>query len=386
MENFKFLVESAPEIPPEQQKEKEALVTPEMIKVAENALRDFVALKESERVKFLKDKKTNPATLNLLQAAIKSIGCESQEIRLSKRIKKDLPELTKESVIIDLGGESGLVGDLYDELPEINSRLLALYDASPDVFRADGPMSERREDLENRLNKMDEVLRDATGFKITSGYGTDLKVPLRMAKERKWFKDSGAIDTPGRWDNLPGGEIYICPDEEKVSGVLVLPVLDSEISGEQGVDKFVRVKIYSGKIILIQGGESAQKLRQILEESAKEEHEEGSGNPWNVYTIAEIAFGANSKARSVVRDENQPYNFAGTPTVEAEKRLGTMHLAFGDAKHGEEEAEGFREAVSHFDFVIPRNGLTVEMFTNEGDFERGKNGRKIINDGNWSFF
>lgn len=382
-------MESAPESQEsqagQQKEQKEVPVTPEMIKVAENALRDFMALKKEEQVIFLKDKKTNPETLALLQAAVKSIGCDSQEICLNKKPEKDLPELTKESVIIDLAIEEG-VGDLYDELPEINSRLLALYDAPPDVFRADGPMSEKREELETRLNRMDEVLKDAVGFKITSVYGTDLKVSLRMAKERKWFKDSGAIDTPGRWDNLPGGEIYTCPDEEKVSGILVLPVLDSEISGEQGVDEFIRIKIDNGKIVLVQGGKSAEKLRQTLEENAREEVEDGSGNPWNVHTIAEIAFGANSKARAAVRDENKSYNFSGTPTVEAEKRLGTMHLAFGDAKHGEEEAEGFREAVSHFDFVIPRNGLTVEMFTSESDFEKGKNGRKIINDGNWSFF
>ena len=104
--------------------------------------------------------------------------------------------------------------------------------------------------------------------------------------------------------------------------------------------------------------------------------------------IAEISFGANTKARSRAFDSEKSYKRPGVSTVEAEKRLGTMHFAFGDSKHGEEGAEGFESVKvgSHYDFVIPRNGLTVEMFTSEKDFDQKRNGRKIIEEGSIRLF
>ncbi|PIQ92325.1 MAG: hypothetical protein COV69_02885 [Parcubacteria group bacterium CG11_big_fil_rev_8_21_14_0_20_39_14] len=169
-----------------------------------------------------------------------------------------------------------------------------------------------------------------------------------------------------------------------MNGILVLPAVDSEIVKEQGVDELVWIKIKNGRITSIQGGKSAEKLRKKLDEAALKEYKEQK-DPLNVYQCAELGFGANSKARSRVADPEQPYNFPGVSTVEAEKRLGTIHIAFGDTKHGEEGAEGFIEAGVHYDFVIPRNGLTVEMFENEEDFEKKKNGRRIISDGGLLF-
>lgn len=200
-----------------------------------------------------------------------------------------------------------------------------------------------------------------------------------------WFKDSGVIKDPGKWDNLPGGEIFTTPEETNVEGTLALPVLDTEISADRGVDEFVWIKIKGGKITSIQGGESAKKLRKSLEAATIERHENALDS-LTVWQIAEIAFGANSKARSVVADPDQPYNYPGISTIAAEKKLRTIHLAFGNSKHGEEGAEGFEDAVSHFDFVIPRNGLTVEMFTSERDFKTQKNGRKLIDNGSLRFF
>ncbi|MFA4941584.1 MAG: hypothetical protein WC582_03245, partial [Patescibacteria group bacterium] len=89
------------------------------------------------------------------------------------------------------------------------------------------------------------------------------------------------------------------------------------------------------------------------------------------------------KARYTVREETP--EAPATPTLEVEKRFGTMHLAFGDSKHGEEGVEGLEEAVSHLDFVLPRTALTVEMFRNEDDFRKGKNGKKIFNNGGVNF-
>jgi len=61
------------------------------------------------------------------------------------------------------------------------------------------------------------------------------------------------------------------------------------------VDEFVKLTIRGGKIAKIDGGESAKKLREYLQDCSKDEK-----NPLSVIQIAEIAFGANSKASQVV--------------------------------------------------------------------------------------
>ncbi|MFA6215314.1 MAG: aminopeptidase [Patescibacteria group bacterium] len=372
---------------------REAQEFAETVANAEWSLRDFLALKSEESVLILHDKSTNPEMVAILEKAVENIGSARQSLGLVKKAKgtketkrREIQRLLESHpVVIDISVDSHkATEDIFDDIEDSGSRLLALYDLSPEAFRDNGASSESLEDLEYRLNKMEAILSDAAGFRITSEYGTNLEVGLRPFKERRWAKDTGVIDQPGQWDNLPGGEIYTTPDERMVNGTLVLPALESTIANEQGVDKFVRLEIKDGLIVSIQGGESADKLKKKLEKIAQSDQAEGK-NPQNVYRIAEIGFGANSKARSTVADPDQPYNAPGVSVVETEKRYGTMHLAFGDAEHGEEGVEGFETAGSHYDFVIPRNGLTVESFRNNQDFAAKKNGRRIIASNGWNF-
>lgn len=361
----------------------------ESIEVAEKSLKNLLKLKPEEKILFLKDKKTNPEVTLILEEAVKKIGSESQEILLDKQTKREeIQELLKKfKVIIDVSRKMyPAIEDLCDkDIVEYGNRLLSLIDLGSDAFKKDGALDENLEDLEYRLNKMEAVLKDAKGFHITSNYGTDLEIGLRSSHERQWSKDSGVLDKPGQWGNLLGGEIFTTPDERTMNGTLVLPVLESTITTDQGVDEFVRVNVKNGIITSIEGGKSAKKLRSDLEKDMRDEAKE-SGQPLNVLRVAEIAFGANSKARSTVSDPEKPYNFPGVSVIEAEKRLGTMHFAFGDSKHGEEGTEGFETATSHYDFVIPRNGLTVEMFTSEDDWKKKNNGKKLISNGGLNFF
>lgn len=287
----------------------------------------------------------NQETVAILKKAVQESGASLQEIDLTEKTTKKEVRLALEQspAVINLSvaeNFEALDGLYDDDLEEYNYRMLELRGVDPESFEDRGAMTENREDLDRRLNKMEAVLKEAKGFKITSVYGTDLRVDLRPLGDRRWYKESGVVEEQGKWDNLPGGEIFTTPDEENVNGTLVLPALDSEIGKEQGVDEFIYVIIRKGKISSIQGGESAEKLRKKLGEAALEKLEKGE-NLLDTYQCAEISFGANSRARSRVADSEQPYNTPGVSTIEAEKRLDTMHLAFGDTKHGEEGAEGF---------------------------------------------
>jgi len=390
--------------------QRESIPSLECVNNAKKALEDFVKLKNIEEVLFIKDKKTNLKTAVILEKAVQSLGNNHREIILSEKTDKTtIKNLLNECrVVIDLAVDSHeATEDLLDkDIKESGSRAVALYDLGSEVFEKDGALTDGLEDIDRRLNKMEAVLKNSKGFRITSFYGTDLDIGLRPFGDRTWHKSNGVIDNPGQWDNLPGGEIFTTPDERNVNGRLVLPVLESTISRDQGVDEFVILNIKNGIISSIQGGDSAEKLRKELVKDSINQAEELIGEiekvsdgkkinsddikkenivAWQTYQCAEIGFGANSKARESVSNPKGSYRSKINAVVETEKRLGTIHLAFGDTKHGEKEADGFIAATSHYDFVIPRVGLNVEMFEEEDDFKNKKNGRMIISNGGLNF-
>ena len=372
--------------------QEENLVNPETISNAKNVLVEFVKLGPKEKVLLIRDYQTRSENLQILRKAVEEVGSEVGEFSVDE--KTSFKEINKAiagyAVLLNMSVVSSEAADKFydvDFLRDNGSRLVCLMDLAPDVFKSDGALSEKLENLEERLNKMEHVLREAVGFRVISSYGTNLEVPLCSLKERNWYKDAGVIEKSGDWDNLPGGEIFTTPDETKVNGVLMLPALNSVITKDQGVDEFVRIEIRNGKISSIQGGKSAEILREQLEKDFVVQTEsKDQDDPLTVYQIAEFSFGANPKARSVVADPEQAYNYPGISFIETEKRLGTIHLAFGSSEHGTEGADGFGAAISHHDIVIPRNGLTVEMFKTHDDFKNKKNGQKIISDGVIKFF
>lgn len=349
---------------------------------------EYLNLQSNEKMLFMVDndpRNTDPALIQALQKQLELRG-QAYEVLVAGE------ETTQEEILaavnncdvvwdswgMDVTDDSVEFDELTELLEETGKRMAWCPGARAESLDEGGAMTENRASLEFRLNKMETKLRDAYGFHVTSSYGTDLKVELRRG-ERRWCKDSGTIK-PGKWDNLPGGEIFTTPDEEKVNGILVLPVLQDEVAPDQGVDEFVRLYIKDGKIRRIDGGASAEKLRQYLLENAPDQDD-----PESVLQCAEIAFGANPRARTVPKEVNGGWEEIGNPTVETEKRLGTMHLAFGSSQHGEEGTEGHTESDVHLDFVIPRHGLTVEKFVSQADFEKQKNGEKLINEGGWNF-
>ncbi|MEK9153478.1 MAG: aminopeptidase [Patescibacteria group bacterium] len=370
------------EITPEQELKDGYIIT------AEKAIRDLLVLKPEEKILIITDQKTSPEMRDVLKKTIENIGNKFVCITLNKEKREDLQKWLREyDIIIDIEDQNNeATKELHNE--DINNsskaRMLSLLDMGVEIFRKGGPMTVPLEYLEKQMEKMENELSRAAGFRITSSYGTNLEIGLKPASERKnWCRATGAIKNPGDWDNWPGGEVFTVPDETKTNGVVVLPVIDSYIDPAQGVDKLIKINFRDGRITSIQGGESAEKLRATLEKDALYENEKG-GDPAGVYHIAEFSFGANEKAGSTVSDPNQPYYHKGISVVEAEKKLGTCHFAVGFNILGNEGGEGKIKVSSHYDFVLPRNGLTVEMFTNEDDFSKKQNGRKIIDEGRFN--
>ncbi|MGB9667609.1 MAG: aminopeptidase [Thermosulfidibacteraceae bacterium] len=195
------------------------------------------------------------------------------------------------------------------------------------------------DELSELTGKVAEFLNKADLAEIGAPNGTFLQMSLkgRVSKE-----DDGNLRNPGSYGNLPAGEAFIAPVEGTTNGVLVI-----EYAGEKRLSEPLKLFIKDG---IVQSFEPethyfARFLKDVF-----------SKYP-SAANIAELGVGTNRRAKN-------PAN-----VLEAEKILGTVHIALGDN-------EGFGGNVRvpfHIDFVVFEPTLKLEV---EGRWtvliERGK--------------
>lgn len=147
--------------------------------------------------------------------------------------------------------------------------------------------------------KLKKELSGAKEIKIISKKGTNLTIPvIRSARA-----DTGMINKPGLFSNLPAGEAFLAPEEGKSSGVIVV---DGSMSGVGRLSSPITIEVKKGFAENIKGREAAAKLNKIIKPYGK-----------LARNIAEFGIGTNYKAR-----------LSGN-VLEDEKVLGTIHVAIG---------------------------------------------------------
>jgi leucyl aminopeptidase (aminopeptidase T) len=166
--------------------------------------------------------------------------------------------------------------------------------------------------------------------RVTSPGGTDCTFDL---EGRSWLVDDGGLGRRAAMGNLPAGEIYIAPVRTGADGVVVV---DRSIAlrGMGLLKDPIRFTYEQGRIVEIEGGEEAERVRQVIEDAG-----EGAD------TIAELGIGTNAAARltgSIITDE---------------KVLGTAHVAFGDNRGS---YGGDNAASIHIDGVIADASILVD--------------------------
>jgi len=146
--------------------------------------------------------------------------------------------------------------------------------------------------------------------------------------------DNGLLTAPGSFGNLPAGEVYLAPLEGTSEGVMVI-----EYAPTRKLESPLELVVQGGNVVEIRGVEPYRaKLEQKFAESARNRN------------IAELGIGTNDRA-------TRPDNI-----LEAEKILGTIHIALGDNT-------GFGGTVNtpfHEDYVFYRP--TVRTFMEDGSF------------------
>jgi leucyl aminopeptidase (aminopeptidase T) len=178
-----------------------------------------------------------------------------------------------------------------------------------------------------RTQKLAKILSKAKIARIEKENGTLVTFELGNRGARA---DTGIIQKPGSFSNLPAGEAYIAPLEEKTNGTIVF---DGSFAGIGTLSEPIRVKIQAGYVSNIVGGKDAMQLKAILEKA---------GKPGR--NVAELGMGTNEKAE-----------ISGN-ILEDEKVMGTLHVAFGDNS----TIGGLIEASIHLDGIIKSPTLFID--------------------------
>ena len=150
-----------------------------------------------------------------------------------------------------------------------------------------------------RSKEVASLLTDAEEVKVTCPSGTDITFSV---KGRTGLADTGKLCSPGDFGNLPAGEAFIAPVEGTANGKFV-----TRYAPDRKLKEPVVLEVENGLVKAVSGEpEFSEFLNNLLHK------EKNAGN------IAEFGVGTNEKAE---RFDN---------ILEAEKILGTCHIAIGD--------------------------------------------------------
>jgi len=204
------------------------------------------------------------------------------------------------------------------------TRFASLPHFDPDMFHSS--MTVDWQALADRTARLVAAVNRAEWVRVACPNGTDMMI---CKQGRHAGGDDGMLTAPGSFGNLPAGEGYLAPLEGKSHGIMVI-----EWGPTRKLDEPLRLFVENGVVVRIEGTDPQHaKLEAKFAENA------------NCRNIAELGIGTNDKA-------SRPDN-----VLEAEKILGTIHIALGDNS-------GFGGQVSapfHEDYVFYRPTLTLIM-------------------------
>ncbi len=180
--------------------------------------------------------------------------------------------------------------------------------------------------IRERSTAVAQALSAASQVRITAANGTDLRLDIGG---RDGIPDTGDLTAPGAFGNLPCGEGFIAPVEGGGEGRLVI---DGTIAGYGLPTEPADLRIAGGHLTEATGAPGEWLMKALTDASA-----EGTN-------VAELGVGTNEKAT------------LGDNLLEAEKILGTIHVAFGtSAGFG-----GTVQAGIHIDCVLASPTLELD--------------------------
>ncbi len=208
------------------------------------------------------------------------------------------------------------------------TRFASLPHFDPDMFFTS--MAVDWEVLAARTSRLADIVNKTISMELTTPDGTRLSFSI---EGRHAEVDDGLLTAPGSFGNLPAGEVYLAPLEGTAEGVMKIWYAPTN-----KLTTPLTLIIRGGEVVTVEGDDPHKDwLGRKFAESSKNRN------------IAELGIGTNDRA---TRPDN---------VLEAEKILGTVHIAFGDNT-------GFGGVVStpfHEDYVLYNPTLSGK--TREGE-------------------
>lgn len=151
--------------------------------------------------------------------------------------------------------------------------------------------------LRSRCSRLSDILKKGKKVQLKTSRGTDLSMAIG---QRQVISDDGSLHTPGRYGNMPCGEVYVSPIEGSANGIVVI---DGSIASLGRLKDPVRMVFKDGYLSDV----SDPRLEKLLKAHARE-----AGN------LAEFGVGLNPRAKVVGN------------ILEDGKAMGTAHIGLGD--------------------------------------------------------
>ncbi|TFF88430.1 MAG: hypothetical protein EU549_03030 [Promethearchaeota archaeon] len=201
------------------------------------------------------------------------------------------------------------------------------------MFDSDGPMLADYNQIKKDTDALVEKLNNSKRGKILAPNGTEVYFFINPNSAEP---DTGIIKNKGDFSNLPAGEAYLAPIEERTTGRLIVSK-----GWYEDLEEDMTIEIDNGLVYQITGGGViGEKFNDLL----FNEDKYNEATRLSRRNIAEVGIGTNPKAKD-------PQN-----VLEAEKIKGTCHIAIGD----NHTFGGTVESDIHVDFVIPKAQLFLD--------------------------
>lgn len=175
--------------------------------------------------------------------------------------------------------------------------------------------------------KVYDRIKKGKEFHVTSEKGTNVKF---VREDRRMFQSTGVLRNIGESGNLPSGEVYFAPIEEKINGTIVF---DGSFGGLGLLENPITVDVVDGYGDKLSGFALAKRLSRMINKFGEKAR-----------TICKFGIGTNEKAE-----------LCGN-ILEDEKVLGTVHFAFGNNV----SMGGNLDVPIHLDGIVTNPTLIVD--------------------------
>lgn len=146
-----------------------------------------------------------------------------------------------------------------------------------------------------------DKLKGVQNIRVVTAKGTDITMPVGG---RTILPSKGVLLEKGDSGNLPSGEVYLAPWEDKSNGTVVI---DGSMAGIGMLKEPIVIEVVNGYAEKIKGGAQAKQLEEMLDKVGRDAR-----------AVAEFGIGTNYKA------------ILTGHILEDEKVYGTIHIAFGN--------------------------------------------------------